>query len=432
MRGADYTGQEVTLAVNQALNIGLADAPRSKSIGGVTLWGAIFGALLGGLILNLMPCVFPIISLKALSLSKTAHSGRNEARRDAWLYTAGVLATFTALVLLLLALKAAGNSLGWGFQLQSPKVTGVLALLMFVIGLNLLGVFEFGARLQNTGQELTTKSGPAGSFFTGALAVIVATPCTAPFMAGAMGYALAQPALITLLVFLALGVGFALPFLLLGYVPQLLAKLPKPGPWMARFKEFLAFPMFATAIWLAWVMGNQAGTDGLLKLLIAALLIGFALWLLRRGSFGKLLGAAALLAAITIPLTLGAQAKAGPEKNAQAWSPAAVQEALAEGRPVFVDFTADWCVTCKVNERLVINTDKTRALFERTDTAFLIADWTNKNDMIAQELAKYDRAGVPLYLVYHPDQNSVMAEVLPQILTYDVLETALGGTKERS
>jgi thiol:disulfide interchange protein DsbD len=201
---------------------------------------------------------------------------------------------------------------------------------------------------------------------------------------------------------------------------------------MARFKEFLAFPMFATAIWLAWVMGNQAGTDGLLKLLIAALLIGFALWLLRRGSFGKLLGAAALLAAITIPLTLGAQAKAGPEKNAQAWSPAAVQEALAEGRPVFVDFTADWCVTCKVNERLVINTDKTRALFERTDTAFLIADWTNKNDMIAQELAKYDRAGVPLYLVYHPDQNSVRAEVLPQILTYDVLETALEGTKERS
>ena len=420
-----YIGEEVALAIGGAVDIGAA-GPAAKTQIGAGLITAIIGAFLGGLVLNLMPCVFPIISLKALSLSKAAHATQQNARREAWFYTAGVLATFLLLVGALLAFKAAGSSLGWGFQLQSPKVTGALALLMFIIGLNLLGVFEFGTALQNTGQGLTQKSGASGNFFTGALAVIVATPCTAPFMAGAIGYALAQPALITFLVFMALGLGFAAPFLLLGYVPRLLAKLPKPGPWMARFKEILAFPMFATAIWLAWVMGNQAGSTGLSLLLIAALLISFAIWLWQRGRTGKILAALAFITACLIPASLQTQSlETKLSETKIAWSPEKVTELLTDGRPVFVDFTADWCVTCKVNERAVLSRPKTQALFTETDTAFLVADWTNKNDAIAAELARYERAGVPLYLYFDPETPRSKAEVLPQILTYELLERTL-------
>jgi len=219
-----------------------------RALGNVTIFSAIIGAFLGGIILNLMPCVFPVISIKALSIARSAHEDRRHIRREAWIYAAGVMVTFLALTVLLLSLKAAGSEIGWGFQLQSPKVVALLAVLLFAIGLNLLGVFEFGTALQNTGTELTQKSGGPGAFFTGALAVIVATPCTSPFMAGAIGFALAQPAIVTLTVFMFLGIGFALPFLLIAYVPAILSRLPKPGPWMIRFKEILAFPMLAAAI----------------------------------------------------------------------------------------------------------------------------------------------------------------------------------------
>jgi len=229
-----------------------------------------------------MPCVFPVISIKALSIAKSAHGERAAIKREAWLYTAGVIATFLLLTIILLTLKAGGSEIGWGFQLQSPKVVAALAVLLFVIGLNLLGTFEFGSGLQNTGAELTQKSGAAGSFFTGALAVVVATPCTAPMMAGAVGYALAAPALVMLAVFMALAIGFALPFLLIAYVPGLLSKLPKPGPWMVRFKEILAFPMFAAAIWLVWVLSLQAGEDGVLFVLSAMLAVSLAIWLFKR------------------------------------------------------------------------------------------------------------------------------------------------------
>ena len=395
---------------------------------------AIIGALIGGLILNLMPCVFPVISIKALSIAKSAHGERAAIKREAWLYTAGVIATFLLLTLILLGLKAGGSEIGWGFQLQSPKVVAFLALLLFVIGLNLLGTFEFGSGLQNTGASLTQKSGAAGSFFTGALAVIVATPCTAPMMAGAVGYALAAPAIVTLAVFMALAIGFALPFLLIAYVPGLLAKLPKPGPWMARFKEILAFPMFAAAIWLVWVLSLQAGEDGVLAVLSAMLAAALAIWLLKRSTgFAKALGILSILAAIALPLTLSAntnvKADAAAKLDAQVWSQARVDALIAEGRPVFVDFTAAWCVTCKVNEKTVLYKAKTQKLFEETNTAFLVADWTNKDDVIAAELAKYGRAGVPLYLVYSPQsQNSVSPAILPQILTYNVIKDALAGT----
>ena len=419
-------GQEVSLVVGQTLDVGLSAAAGPKAaIGGVTLWTAIIGALIGGLILNLMPCVFPVISIKALSIAKSAHGERSAIRREAWLYTAGVIATFLLLTFLLLALKAGGSEIGWGFQLQSPKVVGVLAVLLFVIGLNLLGLFEFGASLQNTGSELTQKSGAAGSFFTGALAVVVATPCTAPLMAGAVGYALAASALVTLAVFMALAIGFALPFLLIAYVPGLLSKLPKPGPWMIRFKEILAFPMLAAAIWLVWVLSLQAGEDGVLYVLAAMLSAGFAIWCFKRkASLAKILGGIAVLAAIALPVSIY-PSQAAIAHEAEAWSTARVTQLQAENRPIFVDFTAAWCVTCKVNEKVVLDQNRTQKLFADTNTAFLIADWTNKNDTIAQELAKYGRAGVPLYLVYN--QNSVNPAILPQVLTYDVIRDAITG-----
>jgi len=419
-------GHEVVLTVGESVNIGaVAKSAAQPAIGGFTLWTAIIGALIGGLILNLMPCVFPVISIKALSIAKSAHGERAAIRREAWLYTAGVIATFLLLTFVLLALKAGGSEIGWGFQLQSPKVVGGLSVLLFVIGLNLLGMFEFGSGLQNTGADLTQKSGAAGSFFTGALAVIVATPCTAPMMAGAVGYALAAPTLVTLVVFMALAIGFALPFLLIAYVPGLLSKLPKPGPWMIRFKEVLAFPMFAAAIWLVWVLSLQAGEDGVLYVLAGMLAAGFAIWCFKRkGGLAKLLGAIAVLAAVALPVsTYPKQVNMSHETDA--WSSARVSELQAEGRPVFVDFTAAWCVTCKVNEKTVLDKKRTKQLFKETNTAFLIADWTNKNDVIAQELAKYGRAGVPLYLVY--DQHSVKPKILPQVLTYDVVREAIVG-----
>lgn len=422
------TGQIVEVARDMALPIGaMANTPGTAqpAASSMGLIGAIIAAFIGGLILNLMPCVFPIISMKALSVAKTAHTERAHVKREGWVYTAGVVATFLVLTLILLAVKAGGAEVGWGFQLQSPQLVAALALLLFVIGLNLLGVFEIGTRLQGAGSELTTKDGWLGTFFTGALAVIVATPCTAPFMAGAVGYALAQPALITIAVFMALAFGFAAPFLLLAYSPGLLTKLPKPGPWMVRFREILAFPMFAAAIWLVWVLNMQAGADGLLAILSAMLLFALAVWLFkRRPTWAKALGVAALLAALALPLTTRT-ASTTTQLEMQAWSPERVAELRANGQTVFVDFTAAWCVTCKVNEKLVLSRPDVKQVFEETNTAFVIADWTNKNDAIAQELARHGRSGIPLYLVYPPGNNPVSPEILPQVLTKTVIEDAI-------
>ena len=425
-----YTGEQIQLSVGNKLDVGVSETLEAVSnTSSVTIWGAIIGALIGGLILNLMPCVFPVISIKALSIAKTAHGERAVIRREAWAYTAGVIATFIVLTLILLALKAAGSEIGWGFQLQSPIVVGILALLLFAVGLNLLGVFEFGTGLQNTGTELTHKGGLSGSFFTGLLAVVVATPCTAPFMAGAIGYALAQPAFVTISVFMALAIGFALPFLLIAYVPTLLKALPKPGPWMVRFKEVLAFPMFAAVIWLVWVLSIQSGETGVLVVLSAMLFLGLGLWLFKMSSkFAKALGVVAIIISLALCFGLKVEASETAELSKQAWSKEAVSSLRADGQAVFVDFTAAWCVTCKVNEKLVLDQEKTKALFEKYNTAFLVADWTNKNDVIAAELEAYGRAGVPLYLLFPPGDNFVRAEVLPQILTYDVLEEALKGT----
>jgi thiol:disulfide interchange protein DsbD len=427
--GEDGQAVVVPIATNTRVEIGAltssdgSDPGRSGNIG---LWGAIFGAFLGGLILNLMPCVFPIISLKALSIAKIAHGERQEIRRSAWAYTIGVLASFVLIALIVIAVKMGGASVGWGVQLQSPWVVALVSLLLFAIGLNLLGVFEVSGRIQNIGANHVGGTGPFSSFLTGVLAVIVATPCAAPFMGTAVGFALLNgTAVATMLVMLALGLGFALPFLLVAYFPKLLAVLPKPGAWMDTFKQLLAFPMFGAAIFFLWVLTEQSGASGMWKILSAALALSFAIWALRkRGLISKVFGGLALALALILPFTVNTVD--GPQDvKSSAWSAEAVAIARAENRPVFVDFTAAWCVTCKVNEGLVLNTSKTARLFERTDTEFLIADWTNKDDVIAAELKRFGRAGVPLYLVYKPGASD--AQILPQLLTYDILENAIEG-----
>ena len=416
-------GRAIVVPISTDIRIDIGALKPTGSSANIGIISAIFGAFMGGLILNLMPCVFPIISLKALSLAKTAHGERGAIRRDAWAYTAGVLVSFIIFAVVIISLIAAGGTVGWGFQLQSPWLVALLSLLLFAIGLNLLGVFELGGRVQNIGSTRLGAGGPTSSFMTGVLAVIVATPCTAPFMAGAVGFALASSSITTLLVFSALGFGFALPFLLVAYIPRLLASLPKPGPWMKTFRQFLAFPMFAAAIWLALVLAQQAEGDGMKRLLYAVLALSFGIWLLSQaGLLKKIIGLTSIAIAVAFPVTLAVPDGAAKVPS-KPWSADTVAAARAENRPVFVDFTAAWCVTCKVNEGFVLNRKRTARLFERTDTEFLIADWTKKDDVIAAELERFGRAGVPLYLVYKPGAQD--AEILPQILTYEILKDAL-------
>lgn len=416
-----------------------ARAPPGGSGGAdLGLLAALGFALVGGLILNLMPCVFPILAMKAAGLARHAHE-RREAQRQGVAFLAGVLATFLALAGLLIALKAAGAVAGWGFQLQSPPVVAALALLMLAVALNLSGVFEVGTSLQGAGTGLASRRGLAGAFFTGALAVVVAAPCTAPFMAPALGWALTQSAASALLVFFALGLGFALPFVLVAFVPGLLTRLPRPGPWMVGFRKLLAFPMYGAAAWLAWVLTVQAGDMALARLFSAAVAVALAAWLggvaQRRQALGArpalaastagVLAAAALAVAIWPGYQPATAAAAGPSVDipSEVYSPERLAAARAQGRPVFVNFTAAWCITCKVNERTALTSAEVADAFQRTGTVYLKADWTLKDEGIAAELARHGRAGVPLYLVY--GKGSTDGVILPQILTGGTVVRAL-------
>ena len=407
-----------------------------------TLARAVLFAILGGLILNLMPCVFPILAMKAASLAASAHDVRH-ARRDGLAFLAGVLTTFLLLAGGLLALRAAGEAVGWGFQLQSPPVTAGLALLMLAVALNLSSVFHIGGGLQGAGSgPLARLPGGLGAFFTGALAVIVAAPCTAPFMAFAMGAALVMPWPMALLVFLGLGLGLALPFVAVSLTPGLLARLPRPGPWMERLKNLLAFPMYATALWLAWVFSRQTGAEALGLLFVTGLLLALGLWLVgcgqaergfgRRGVFHLTAGVAALLLA-GAALILAARAPApaagpaaaveGAGPTSAPWSATAVEAALAEGRPVLVNFTADWCVTCKINERTSLSSAGLKDAMAQGNAVYLVGDWTRRDDAITAELQRHGRSGVPLYLLYSP--GSPEPRILPQLLTEGVVIDAL-------
>jgi thiol:disulfide interchange protein DsbD len=418
----------------------------SAGAGLATFARAVLFAVLGGLILNLMPCVFPILAMKAASLAGSAHDARH-ARRDGLAFLAGVLTTFLLLAGALLALRATGEAVGWGFQLQSPPVTAGLALLMLAVALNLSGVFHVGGGLQGAGSgPLSRLPGGLGAFFTGALAVVVAAPCTAPFMAFALGAALVMPWPMALLVFLGLGLGLALPFLLVSLSPGLLARLPRPGPWMERLKNFLAFPMYGTALWLAWVFSRQTGPEALGLLFVAGLLLALGVWLIgvgqtergfgRRGVFhltagvaALLLAGAALIVAARVPApAIGPAAPAHGAGPASApWSTTAVEAARAQGRPVLVNFTADWCVTCKINERTSLSSAGVRAAIERSNAVYLVGDWTRRDDAITAELQRHARSGVPLYLLYSP--GSAEPQVLPQLLTEGVVVEALKGAR---
>lgn len=416
---------------------------------------AVAFAFLGGLILNLMPCVFPILSMKAASLTAHAHdAGRTRVQGLAFLV--GVVVTFLALAGLLIAVRAGGAAVGWGFQLQSPAVVAGLALLMLLVALNMSGVFEVGASVQGVASG-AGGSGVGGSFLTGALAVLVAAPCTAPFMAGALGYALTQPPLASLAVFLALALGFAAPFVILAFAPALLGRLPRPGPWMDVLKRGLAFPMYATAAWLAWVFSQQTGSIPLAALLAASVLVAFAAWLYGLAQDRRIAGKGAavpfVLAALSVAAAIalvvvgvraapassasasapaagpGAELSAGPGLASEPWSPEKVAALRAEGKVVMVDFTADWCVTCKVNEGAALKGQRLVDTFKASDAVLLRADWTKRDAAIAAALAEHGRAGVPLYLVY--PKGSGEPVILPQLLTeglvIEAIETAAKG-----
>lgn len=398
----------------------------------LTLWAALLFAFAGGLILNLMPCVLPVLFIKALGFAQLAQASRVQVREQGLLFLAGVVVTFMALAGMVIVLGALGASVGWGFQLQSPPLVIALAVVMTLIGLNLLGAFEIGTSAAGVGHGLATRGGRLGAFMTGALAVVVATPCTAPFMGAAIGYAVTQPPALGLSVFLALALGFALPVVALSFAPGLLRLLPKPGRWMLILKQAFAFPMFATAIWLIWVASVQAGPGGVLAALVAVLAAGFVVWLVgvtREAGRGRIVSSAF---AVLIVFTAGwfVLQSATPQVTTQAraddiqtWSPERVAALQAEGRPVFVNFTAAWCITCLANERVALSRQEVKDAFAELNVVYLKADWTNRDSQIAQALAEQGRAGVPLYLFY-PGTKSAQPEVLPQLLTPDMIVTA--------
>ncbi len=400
----------------------------SQSTAGTAALGgtgvAMLFAFLGGLILNLMPCVFPVLALKALSFASATSGGH---RQQGVAYLGGVLASFAVLSAFIAVLRESSAALGWGFQFQSPVFVLGLAVLFFVMGLSLSGVVSFGGGLMSAGDRLTMKPGNTGYFFTGVLAAVAATPCTAPLMGAAIGYAMTQPSPVLVAIMLALGVGFALPVVALSFSPALQRILPKPGAWMETLKQVLAFPLYATAAWLVWVLSIQLGSDGVMAAALAFVGIGFAAWLAHKTAFSSLfvklfapaLAAAALALAVSVTTT--AQTGISSPQSAQAslieepFSRAKLSELVAQGRPVFVNLTAAWCITCKVNERVALKSAALAEAFKSAGVTYLKGDWTKANPEITELLQHFGRAGVPLYLLY-PGHGGE-PRILPQILT---------------
>ncbi len=409
------------------------------------LMQALMLAFFGGLILNLMPCVFPVLSMKALALASLPQKERNHAASSGAAYTAGVVISFVAVAAVMLGLKAAGAQIGWGFQLQNPVVVALLSWLIFLVGLNLAGLFEIRVSVGGKLAAVTQGKGPVATFFTGVLATIVATPCTAPFMATALGYALTQGNLVALLIFAVLGLGLAVPYLLVTLMPGLIRLLPKPGAWMVTFRQALSFPMFATGLWLLWVLGQQAGMDGIVYALGGGLGMVFVIWLMRHffGSALKRVIIAVLIAATVIMMAMGllriadaAVPEAAQNANTadgikwEKYDEAALDAALASNQPVLVNMTAAWCITCLMNERVALDTPNTRNLLSELHVRSFKGDWTNRDPAITAYLAKHGRNGVPLYVVYPapPEGTNERPEhkVLPQILTPGIVADALG------
>lgn len=413
-------------------------APTGSAEGSLGVAAALGLALLGGLVLNLMPCVFPVLSLKVLGVVQQASETASRVRLHGLAYTAGILVSFALLSGLLLVLRAGGAEIGWGFQLQSPGFVAVLAYLLFALGLSLSGVFHIGGSFMGIGHSLASRPGLSGSFFTGVLATVVATPCTAPFMGAAVGFALLQPAPVAVGIFLSLGLGLALPFLILSFVPALHRLLPRPGAWMVRFQQALAFPLYGTVAWLVWVLQRQVGPEALAAVLAGLVLVAFAAWAWAasresRGAMrrvGSALGIGAAAAALLLArLPAGAERSAAApavsaaDSIAEPWSEERLEQLRAEGKPVFVNFTAAWCVTCLVNERTTLGTERVRSLFAEKGITYLKGDWTNEDPAITAALERHGRSGVPLYLYYPAGGGE--PKVLPQILTEEIVRDAL-------
>ncbi|MBL9088697.1 MAG: thioredoxin family protein [Planctomycetia bacterium] len=402
---------------------------------------ALLLALLGGLLLNVMPCVLPVLSVKALGFVEQVGERPGHVRAHGLVFAAGVIVAFWAIVAIVLALRQAGQAVGWGFQFQNPVVVGACTLLVLGMSLNLIGLFEVGAGVAAAaGQaESRLRRGTwTGSFASGLLATVIATPCTAPFMGVAVGYAMAAPPFEAFAVFTALGAGMALPFVALLWSPALLARVPRPGPWMETFRQVLSFPLFATAIWLGWVFGRLVGVSGLTWLMYGALAIALAAWAFGRFGgghhrpalrwvFGRALPAAAVVAAVVL-MVAGARkdpaAEHAPPEGWIAWTPTVVDELRAEGRPVFLDFTADWCLTCKVNDATILSTETVEGTIRRLGYAKVVADWTRQDEAILTALKSFGRDSVPLYVVY-PADRSRPPEVLPTAITPGMVADAL-------
>lgn len=422
---APVTPGEVAAAPEAVKGEGASDSS------GVTTIGAIGLAFLGGIILNLMPCVFPVLFLKGLALVQSSGEARSRLRSHGLVYTLGILVSFWAIVGVLLALRAGGSQAGWGFQLQSPTFLTLLAAGIFFFALSLAGLFDIGLSLTSVGGELAQKQGYTGSFFTGVLATVVATPCTAPLMGAAIGFALAQPAGITFAVFTALGLGLATPYLLLSFQPAWTRILPRPGAWMEIFKQLTAVIFFATVIWLVYVYGSlfAGGASGGQGIYRVALLLGCFLMLAVAGwVLGKWPArwastiAAVLIAAVGLAIPLYQ-----PKDTTLVWAPytqQAVDQARAAGRPVFIDFTAAWCLSCQVNERLVLKSAEVQHEFSKNKVTLLRADWTQYDPAITKALASINRSGVPTYVIY-PASAAASADVLPELLTKDIVLKAL-------
>jgi thiol:disulfide interchange protein DsbD len=402
--------------------------------GDFTLLLALVFAFFGGVLLNLMPCVFPVLSLKILGAAGQGGEDRTSIRNQGLIFALGVVLSFLVLAGALIALRTGGARLGWGFQLQSPIFVAAMGALFFGIGLNLMGVFEVGAVLTRLGTKPGAPSGFAESLASGVLATVIATPCTAPFMGAALGFALTRSIPETLLIFGLLGVGMAVPYVVLSWAPGLLERLPRPGPWMETMKQVLAFPMFATGVWLVWVFGQQTGVSGATYLLTALLLISAAGWMVGRWHRTDLRSGflARVVSVLVLALAAAAVARgAGQEPPAlaigddwQAFSEESLSEALGRGQPVFVDFTAAWCLTCQVNERLVLSTDRVLEAFRSRNVVLLKADWTRQDPVITAALEALGRSGVPVYALYGGEGDDG-PDLLPAILTEGIVLNAL-------
>ncbi|MBV1931771.1 MAG: protein-disulfide reductase DsbD [Porticoccaceae bacterium] len=408
-------------AINNAN--GIKTQPLKKTLGqSSNLVIILVFAVLGGIILNLMPCVFPVLSIKVMATT-SAHLGDHNKHVHSLAYSAGIILSFMAIAAVMLVLRGSGQSIGWGFQLQSPIFVALLAYLLFVIAQSFSGQLTIGGSWMNLGQNFTQSNSVSGSFMTGVLATVVASPCTAPFMGTALGVALTQSAGVSMAIFAALGLGMALPFLALSWIPGLMEKLPAPGPWMNTFSQLLAFPLYASVIWLLWVLGRQTSIDHAIVVSLGILLLAFAIWL--NGHSKNIVSRGVLALSLLAALSLAVNQEATDQEPLwEPYSPLALSVLQDENRAVFINLTADWCITCLANEKIALSSEAFRSVLKTHDITYLKGDWTNNNPDITRLLNEHGRSGVPLYLYYDAKGNP--AKILPQLLSEKVVLTAFG------